>query len=479
MRKPVLLLFLVGCSSGDVAPAQPDAPSRPDAAPTPDAAPVTLHVTKDGDGSIQSTPPGISCGAGCASADASFPAGTHVTLQVTPAAGNLLAAWSGACAGIVRSCDVTLDSDAGAGARFAAIPGNLVFTPADTVDGDLGGLDGADRKCADAAAEAGLAGHYVALLSTDTVDARARLVVPGTETPARGFFRLDGLPIADTVADLFDDLVVLYPILFDQDGRPLDSSDFAADGDAFVWTGSFEDGTKRAGLTCDGYTSDDGAKRSVAGQPNGGPGAWLRAVGGDCSSLGTYGRNLHVYCFGVDSSAPPAFPKSPHGKRIYMTKSNFAMNGRAGADALCDAEKPDGAATVKALLTTTDAPAADLLDRETIYLRVDGTIIGSGADLVAVSRGHGTLSTGLWERGDGTYVAVDSSSGYRYLGVPGIGAGLDVVGTPASTCDDWTARGGTATGSFGSAQLTNVYALSGSPSYDCLADYLPIYCVEE
>jgi len=239
------------------------------------------------------------------------------------------------------------------------------------------------------------------------------------------------------------------------------------------------DGTKRAGLTCDGYTSDDAGERSAGGQPNGGPGAWLRAVGGGCNSLGIYGRNLHLYCFGVDSSAPPAFPKSPNGKRIYMTKSNFAMNGRAGADALCDAEKPDGAATVKALLTTTDAPAAEVLDPATTYLRVDGTVIGTGADLVAVSHGHGTLSTGLWELGDGTYVAVDSSFGYRYLGVPGIGAGLDVVGTPASTCDDWSAPDGTATGSFGSAQFANVYALSGSPSYDCLANDLPIYCVEE
>lgn len=458
-----------------------DAPAAPmiDAPAATHAAPVAVHVTKSGAGSIRSTPAGISCDADCSSADASFPGGTHVTLEITPSAGAYFSGWSGACAGIVRSCEIALDADATAGARFAPIQGNLVFVTADTFDGDLDGLDGADAKCAGAAAEAGLSGHYVALLSTDTVDARSRLVVPGTQTEARGFFRLDGLPVADTVGELFDDKAILYPILYDQDGRPLESSDRVNDGDAYVWTGSFENGTKRAGLTCDGFTSDDGGKQSVAGQPNGGPGAWLRSIGGACSSLGTYGRNPRLYCFGVDSSAAPSFPKSPAGKRIYTTKADFAMTGRAGADALCDAEKPAGAGAVKALLTTTDAAASEVLDAGTIYLRVDGTIVGTGAELVAVSKGIGKLLTGPWQNGDGTYPEVDSSSGYRWLGVPGIGAGLDRLGTPQSTCDDWTNTDDTQTGAFGEAQFINVYALSGIPSDDCFADELPILCVEE
>src|SRR5690606_988458 len=74
--------------------------------------------------------------------------------------------------------------DPDAGAADAALPTNIVFvTSTQHVAQDLGGLEGADRICADRAAAAGLPGTYVAWLSTRTVDARDRLA------GARGWVR--------------------------------------------------------------------------------------------------------------------------------------------------------------------------------------------------------------------------------------------------------------------------------------------------
>lgn len=69
-----------------------------------------------GTGSIESFPDGILCGA-CASDTASFPAGTSVVLTATPAAGDTLLGWSGACSGI-GTCVVTMNSNQSVSAAF-------------------------------------------------------------------------------------------------------------------------------------------------------------------------------------------------------------------------------------------------------------------------------------------------------------------------------------------------------------------------
>ena len=51
----------------------------------------------------------------------------------------------------------------------------LVFTTSASYAGDLGGLAGADAKCAQSASTAGLDGTFVALLSDATTNANAPL----------------------------------------------------------------------------------------------------------------------------------------------------------------------------------------------------------------------------------------------------------------------------------------------------------------
>lgn len=82
-------------------------------------APVTTYTLTagvgSGDGSVESFPEGISCGnATCTS---SFPAGTSLTVTATPASGESLIAWSGACTGI-GPCVLTMNSNEGVTATF-------------------------------------------------------------------------------------------------------------------------------------------------------------------------------------------------------------------------------------------------------------------------------------------------------------------------------------------------------------------------
>jgi PKD repeat protein len=80
----------------------------------------SLAVSKAGSGSgeVSSSPAGISCGGAC---QASFDAGTEVTLTATPDASSIFTGWSGDCSG-TESCRVTMDQARSVTATFAPKP---------------------------------------------------------------------------------------------------------------------------------------------------------------------------------------------------------------------------------------------------------------------------------------------------------------------------------------------------------------------
>jgi len=84
--------------------------------------PRTLTVTVVGSGTVTSTPPGINCGADCTE---TLPSGTVVTLVATPATGQQLQAWSGACSG-TATCVVQLDQPRSVTATFVAATGTPI-----------------------------------------------------------------------------------------------------------------------------------------------------------------------------------------------------------------------------------------------------------------------------------------------------------------------------------------------------------------
>jgi hypothetical protein len=75
---------------------------------------LTLSVAKNGNGTVTSTPSGISCGTSCSY---SFASGSSVTLQAIPDAGYTFSGWSGACTGI-SNCVITLSAATTVTANF-------------------------------------------------------------------------------------------------------------------------------------------------------------------------------------------------------------------------------------------------------------------------------------------------------------------------------------------------------------------------
>lgn len=76
-----------------------------------------LDVTVIGSGAVSSLPAGLDCSDACA---APFVTGSTVTLTATPAAGQQLASWSGACSGTALTCTVTMTQARSATATFVA-----------------------------------------------------------------------------------------------------------------------------------------------------------------------------------------------------------------------------------------------------------------------------------------------------------------------------------------------------------------------
>jgi uncharacterized repeat protein (TIGR02543 family) len=75
----------------------------------------SLSITRTGGGTVTSSPAGIDCGIDC---QESYSAGTPVTLTATSDAGATFAGWTGACAGTVPACTITMDAAKSVNAIF-------------------------------------------------------------------------------------------------------------------------------------------------------------------------------------------------------------------------------------------------------------------------------------------------------------------------------------------------------------------------
>jgi hypothetical protein len=80
--------------------------------------PLTVTKAGIGNGTAQSTPSGITCGATCSG---NFPKTSGVTLTATSAIGSIFSGWSGSCSG-TGSCSVTMDAAKNITATFIPAP---------------------------------------------------------------------------------------------------------------------------------------------------------------------------------------------------------------------------------------------------------------------------------------------------------------------------------------------------------------------
>ena len=101
-----LICLLSGCGGGSSTPSPP----------APAAQTYSLSVSTPINGTVTSSPAGITCATAC---NASYAAGTEVTLQATPASTAIFSGWTGACSGSATTCTVTMSQDQTVTAVFA------------------------------------------------------------------------------------------------------------------------------------------------------------------------------------------------------------------------------------------------------------------------------------------------------------------------------------------------------------------------
>lgn len=161
------------------------------------------------------------------------------------------------------------------------VPGTLVFVTKDTYSGDLGGLTGADLKCAEAGR--GLrSAPFFAWVSTSEGS-------PDTSFPKQSipYYRVDGTKIADDWDDLTD-TNLQNPINIDEDGNTLPAG-------SRTWTSTNDLEGVALSPNCSDHTSASSAVQGVIGDVSTTTGAWSAEGNRDCN------LEFHLYCFEASS----------------------------------------------------------------------------------------------------------------------------------------------------------------------------------
>ena len=166
-------------------------------------------------------------------------------------------------------------------AKVTASSYNTVFATSSSYQGNLGGLAGADAKCQERAAAAGLTGIYKAWLSDSTTDARDRLT-----HGSRPYKLVDGTTIANNWADLTDASLL----------APINKTESGGTPAMWTWSSTLTDGSKAGGAYCNDWTTTDPSHLYGAfgvGRTDSSGEAWTHTPSG-----GWYCENYQVlYCF--------------------------------------------------------------------------------------------------------------------------------------------------------------------------------------
>lgn len=402
-----------------------------------------LTVTKVGSGTgvVRSSDGSIDCGDTCSA----LPDALRVDLSASTTNGSdsIILGWSESnCEATAHDCSVEIDSTATVTVRFELVQNNLVFVSSRSLSQTLGSLEAYDAACNEMGNAAGInnaAGNgFIAALSSSTSSLRQRL------GNARGFRRMDGRAFSDTLADLFDRALIYHAVRYNELGVSLIDYEYA--------TGTLLDGSP--GNTCLDWTSGS-APSATFGFTEGGPSGWTGGIlGSTCAA-----SDEAILCMGNRKTAPLVL-ETFTGKRMWLSNTAY-QPGSMTPDAKCQSERPPGVSAAVAFVAYRDRPAAAALTPGANYVRADGQLIGSGADIASRR-----LLTGIWTTADGQHPATRVWTGAN---TPNDLAAAD------SNCSNWQATSGRALTGVTSLSSERFWADGGT--VDCSTPVL-LYCVE-
>jgi hypothetical protein len=422
-----------------------------------------LTVNVLGRGEVSSSPPGLSCDS--TSCVGLFdPVEVTLTARTNNGSNSVHFLWSVSDCRANQSCRYTPTSSTTITTSFAEITNNLVFTSSELFPVTLGSLAAYDVECNRLASAAGIndadGAGFIAAMSSSTISLRERL------SGARGWVRMDSLPVADTVDDLFNGKMRYY-VAYDETGGQVPTVANALLGRA-VTPGSTLSGTAGDGTaveTCNDWTSGDSSLRFRAGRPSGGPFTWIDAIVINCDLESQF----PITCMGVRRSAPvvdllPDGAFGPETKRIWVSNTEYSP-GTMTPDEKCQSELPAGVDRGVAFIAYRDRSAAAVLDPEVAYIRPDGAFVGRGADLTSLD-----IWTGPWVLADGSISP--GRSEYVWMGA----ASPEQFAIIDGNCEDWRSTSGELLANVGD------YGRGGARFFRTIA--LPcngvhrLYCVE-
>ncbi len=320
-------------------------------------------------------------------------------------------------AGVTADAMTGLDSDAMVGVcqigAICDVETNVAFvTRSEQTPGSLGGLEGADEICNNAASMAGLSeNNYVAWLSIQGMNAINRL------GEASGWIRTDGRPFALSVSDLLDGNI-LYPLHLDEFGN-------AITGPPDVVTGTLPDGLAGTSGDCGGWEQEISGESPETGIAVSAGNEWTSAISSRrCNEM------TRIYCFGTNFQTALELPQV-EGRLAWVSSDiNSGDSSIAQLNRMCtgDADTMSLDGEFVAFVATEGSSAAAQFDTEqATWVRSDGVVvwakasdIGSTSPLAPIRLrldGEVTPATQVW-------------TGARNPGV---------VPMPDDNCDSWLA----------------------------------------
>jgi hypothetical protein len=308
----------------------------------------------------------------------------------------------------------------GSGGEAVFGTANLVFVTSGEATGNIGGLAGADQRCNDAATAANQPGHYVAWLSAAGTAARDRLA------GASGWVRVDGVPVASSVAEWLDGNRIFNPIAADEHGDAVTPS-------IIVWTGTNPTGMGGL-LNCQDWATAMPNQSGVAGSASG-------AVGDQAEySIPSCNSSAHLYCFQIDHTAGVG-PAPVAGRIAFITKTTRpgGSTGITGMDQSCGMEATAAGLTgtfLAAVATTTTTIASRFADDARPWVRVDGTVIAPTTGALF----SGPLRSFVNQDAAGNYI---SATTFIWTGA------TSPTSLGVATCNDWASVAASATANTG------------------------------